>query len=327
MILLNEKESSNFNSLQQQSYESYNQNRVFQLFQCLEKTTSMAEYHPIIQYLVALPRYSKQAYSFNDFWVQIEELITNMHSNVTIQKNIKDTFRVPYAQWILSLISFVISYFKLERSNLNVYCTEPSIVESQNMCILDANHIVEISFTTKHIPPVPNLIQQLFHFGLIGTGVDIGFMYNDVDWKCHILMEVKAPEQPLIINSQKIHQPSEQTEKKTILIVDDDQYNTQTLEVLFHSDGFRTISASQGQQALRLIDSVDLIDIIILDLRMPILDGFGVLQKIKKCPMQNQFPLLFYQPILHPMYLNNFDNLMLMPSLKNHLIWTTSLAM
>ena len=125
-------------------------------------------------------------------------------------------------------------------------------------------------------------------------------MYNDVDWKCHILMEVKAPEQPLIINSQKIHQPSEQTEKKTILIVDDDQYNTQTLEVLFHSDGFRTISASQGQQALRLIDSVDLIDIIILDLRMPILDGFGVLQKIKKMPHAKSIPIVILSANITP---------------------------
>ena len=75
------------------------------------------------------------------------------------------------------------------------------------------------------------------------------------------LCQIKAYEQPCVINSQQILSPSDDVQKKTILIVDDDQYNTQTLEVLLHSDGFRTITANQGVQALKIMDSVDLIDV------------------------------------------------------------------
>ncbi len=281
MILLTEKETSESNSLLQQSYDQYNQQRVFQFFQSLGSIESISDFQPLIKYLIGLPRYSKQAYSFQDFWTQIEELVQASHQNVTIKKNIDQLFRVPHAQWVLSLISFILSYFRLEHSPLSIQCIEPAIVESQNTTILDANHVVEISLSAKNIQKVPNIVQLFLQFGLMGTGIDISFMYNDFDWKCNLYLEVKAFEQPLVINSKKVHQPSEDVQKKTILIVDDDQYNTQTLEVLFHSDGFRTITASQGQQALRLIDTVDLIDVIILDLRMPVLDGFGVLEKIK----------------------------------------------
>ena len=84
------------------------------------------------------------------------------------------------------------------------------------------------------------------------------------------------------------------------MIVDDDQYNTQTLEVLFHSDGFRTISANQGQQALRLIDTVETIDIMILDLRMPVMDGFGVLERIKDNPQAGDIPVVVLSANITP---------------------------
>ena len=82
----------------------------------------------------------------------------------------------------------------------------------------------------------------------MGTGIDMSFMYNDIHWKCNIYFEVKAPEQPVIINSQKIHESTTELQKKTILIVDDDQYIRKHWKSYFMS-GFRTMSASQGQQA------------------------------------------------------------------------------
>ena len=300
MILLNEKQNNDTNTLMQQSYEQYNQQRSFQFFQALAGIDSISDFQPLIKYLLALPRYSKQSYTFQDFWNQIEEIIRAAHPSVSIQKNIEQQFRVPHAQWVLSLVSFILSYFRLEHSPLTLHCVEPAIVESQNTSILDANHLIEITFAAKNIQKVPNIVQLFLQFGLMGTGIDINFMYNDFDWKCNIFLEVKAPEQPLVINSKKVHQPNEEQQKKTILIVDDDQYNTQTLEVLFHSDGFRTITASQGQQALRLIYTVDLIDIMILDLRMPVLDGFGVLEKIKDNAYSSSIPVVILSANITP---------------------------
>ena len=70
-------------------------------------------------------------------------------------------------------------------------------------------------------------------------------------------------------------------------MVDDDEYNNQTLEVLLHSDGYRTVTANQGQQALRILNGGDHIDAIILDLRMPVMDGFELLAQISKLNYQS----------------------------------------
>lgn len=302
LILLNEKDgpTAEATALQQQLYEQYNQQRVFQFFNSLSSVESIDEYHPLIEYILGLPRYSKATYTFTDFWAQIETLFSSMNSNVTIKKTITEQYRVPHAQWGLSLISFFLSYFSLLDNPLTIHCIEPSIVESQNTRILDANHVIEISFHSSHAKHVPSIVQQFLQFGFMGTGIDMSFMYNDIHWKCNIYFEVKAPEQPVIINSQKIHEPTTELQKKTILIVDDDQYNTQTLEVLFHSDGFRTMSASQGQQALRLVDTEDLIDIIILDLRMPVLDGFGVLDQMNNTPGKPSIPIVILSANITP---------------------------
>ena len=64
-------------------------------------------------------------------------------------------------------------------------------------------------FAAKNIQKVPNIVQLFLQFGLMGTGIDINFMYNDFDWKCNIFLEVKAPEQPLVIYSKNVHQPNE----------------------------------------------------------------------------------------------------------------------
>jgi CheY-like chemotaxis protein len=298
LILLNEKETVTHNTLQQKNYEQYNQQRVFQFFQSLSRVDTMSDYQPLIQYLLGLPRYSKESYTFHDFWSQIEELAVVKNGNATIQNGIVESFRVPHAQWILSLFSFVMTYFRLEHTAFRLHCVEPAIVESQNTFIMDANHVLQLSLTAKHIHHVPNLVALFLQFGLMGTSIDINFMFNDVDWKCNIYFEVKAPEQPLMINSKKVYQPVPNMKKKTVLIVDDDQYNTQTLEVLFHSDGFRTMSANHGQQALRLMDSVDGIDVIILDLRMPIMDGVGVLERMKE--RSNSIPVVVLSANITP---------------------------
>jgi CheY-like chemotaxis protein len=58
------------------------------------------------------------------------------------------------------------------------------------------------------------------------------------------------------------------------------------------------MSANHGQQALRLMDSVDGIDVIILDLRMPIMDGVGVLERMKE--RSNSIPVVVLSANITP---------------------------
>ncbi len=68
---------------------------------------------------------------------------------------------------------------------------------------------------------------------------------------------------------------------KRILIVDDEPNIVMTLEYTFKKNNFEVFIARDGQEALDIL-KVQLPDIIILDIMMPMVDGFATLEQIKK---------------------------------------------
>src|SRR5688500_18952363 len=67
---------------------------------------------------------------------------------------------------------------------------------------------------------------------------------------------------------------------KTILIVEDEKPLAHALELKLKGEGFTTIVVSNGQEALDAIKQ-QTYDVMLLDLMMPTLDGFQVLQQIQ----------------------------------------------
>jgi DNA-binding response OmpR family regulator len=68
---------------------------------------------------------------------------------------------------------------------------------------------------------------------------------------------------------------------KKILIVDDEPNIVMSLEYTFKKNNFEVFIARDGQEALDIL-KVQLPDIIILDVMMPMVDGYATLEHIKK---------------------------------------------
>ena len=69
-----------------------------------------------------------------------------------------------------------------------------------------------------------------------------------------------------------------------ILIVDDNEDNRYTLQLLLESDGHERIaSASSGTEAIALIERQSF-NLVLLDLMMPIVDGWEVLDRMRADP-------------------------------------------
>ncbi|MFT5266298.1 MAG: two-component system alkaline phosphatase synthesis response regulator PhoP [Polaribacter sp.] len=68
---------------------------------------------------------------------------------------------------------------------------------------------------------------------------------------------------------------------KKILIVDDEPNIVMSLEYTFKKNDFEVFIARDGQEALDILNN-QLPDIIILDVMMPMVDGFATLEQIKK---------------------------------------------
>lgn len=72
---------------------------------------------------------------------------------------------------------------------------------------------------------------------------------------------------------------------KTILIVEDEKSLLESYKELVESAGYTCLSASDGYQGLdKLSSQVGTIDLLILDLMMPGVDGLEVLKAIKTNP-------------------------------------------
>ncbi|MBX9879877.1 MAG: response regulator transcription factor [Candidatus Obscuribacterales bacterium] len=67
---------------------------------------------------------------------------------------------------------------------------------------------------------------------------------------------------------------------KTILIVDDEQAIASSIQYVLSQEGFNTMLAHDGRQALDLIGSSKP-DLIILDLMMPSMDGYEVCRRVR----------------------------------------------
>lgn len=66
-----------------------------------------------------------------------------------------------------------------------------------------------------------------------------------------------------------------------ILIVDDEELIRNVIKEYAHSEGYNTLEASDGLEAIKMVENNN-IDLIILDIMMPNLDGFSSCKEIKK---------------------------------------------
>lgn len=79
--------------------------------------------------------------------------------------------------------------------------------------------------------------------------------------------------------------------KDTILIVDDEPYNIDTIEQELEELGFTICTAENGKTALELVKETPP-DVILLDIMMPIMDGFEVLRRLKADPDLEHIPVI-----------------------------------
>jgi putative two-component system response regulator len=78
----------------------------------------------------------------------------------------------------------------------------------------------------------------------------------------------------------------------TILIVDDSPENLMVLRELL-SPYYRVLAAPSGETALRIVARSDALDLILLDVMMPGLDGYEVLRQLQEHPVWAAIPVIF----------------------------------
>jgi putative two-component system response regulator len=81
-------------------------------------------------------------------------------------------------------------------------------------------------------------------------------------------------------------------EKYRILVVDDEPVNLKVMGKLLQSK-YKVLVANSGEKAIRLLTEQEKPDLILLDIEMPVMNGYEVCRRIKSIPGFKQVPVIF----------------------------------
>src|SRR5438270_2749605 len=81
------------------------------------------------------------------------------------------------------------------------------------------------------------------------------------------------------------------TRQPKILIIENEVSNRLLIERVLSTRGYRCISASNGLEALNILDR-EYVDLILTDLSMPVLDGYRTTQLIRERPTLANVPIV-----------------------------------
>ncbi len=85
----------------------------------------------------------------------------------------------------------------------------------------------------------------------------------------------------------------------SILIVDDEPFALQYLQTLLEAEGYTVVSACNGQLALDRVKERQP-ELVLLDIMMPIMDGYETCRRLKKKPDLADLPVLFLSSLDNP---------------------------
>src|SRR5689334_23925187 len=84
-----------------------------------------------------------------------------------------------------------------------------------------------------------------------------------------------------------------------ILVVDDIPANVKLLEARLLAEYFDVLTAADGHEALAICDR-NQVDLILLDIMMPGIDGFEVCERLKANPKTNHIPVVMVTALDQP---------------------------
>jgi CheY-like chemotaxis protein len=106
----------------------------------------------------------------------------------------------------------------------------------------------------------------------------------------HIDHKKLLPEKRRIIDNLKSRE--DVVINKNVLVVDDDVRNLFALTTAFEKYGLNTITAESGQEAINILAENNKIDIVLMDIMMPEMDGYETTQKIRREHKNNNLPII-----------------------------------
>lgn len=77
-----------------------------------------------------------------------------------------------------------------------------------------------------------------------------------------------------------------------VLVVEDNEMNMQLVEYLLEEGGYQIVKAASGEDALAIARGGEPVDLILMDIHLPGIDGLSVIREMKSDPKTGAIPIL-----------------------------------
>jgi len=77
-----------------------------------------------------------------------------------------------------------------------------------------------------------------------------------------------------------------------VLVVDDDARNIFALSTVLENHNMQVMSATNGRQAIELLQRTPDVSVVLMDIMMPEMDGYETMRAIRKIPAFQKLPII-----------------------------------
>jgi CheY-like chemotaxis protein len=104
-----------------------------------------------------------------------------------------------------------------------------------------------------------------------------------------VVAELPEPKRQLL---ERLHGSNDVLRQRKVLVVDDDARNIFALATMLENHEMQVISATNGRQAIDLIRTNEDLDVVLMDIMMPEMDGYETMREIRKIPEFRTMPIV-----------------------------------
>ena len=104
-----------------------------------------------------------------------------------------------------------------------------------------------------------------------------------------VVTELPAEKQEML---NRLSSSDEDLAGRRVLLVDDDTRNIFALSSVLERRGMRVLTATTGSEAIQLVESEPSMEIVLMDIMMPEMDGYQTIEMIRRKPELRRLPII-----------------------------------
>jgi HAMP domain-containing protein/signal transduction histidine kinase/CheY-like chemotaxis protein len=135
-----------------------------------------------------------------------------------------------------------------------------------------------------------NQLKQLAKNVILKDVKSLDLLLEETVKQLHLDHKVLSPQQKKLIEGIRLKE--DVLVGKNILVVDDDVRNLFALTTAFERYNINAITAESGKEAIHILNENDNIDMVLMDIMMPEMDGYETTQKIRRENKNSTLPII-----------------------------------